>query len=56
MTWVKICGLRTTADVKAATDAGADASGSCSPRSRPGRSAPTSPPGSSPTPNFPAFW
>lgn len=27
MTWVKICGLRTSADVKAATDAGADAVG-----------------------------
>ena len=27
MTWVKVCGLRTTADVKAATDAGADALG-----------------------------
>lgn len=27
MTWVKVCGLRTTADVKAATAAGADALG-----------------------------
>ena len=27
MTWVKICGLRTAADVKAATEAGADAVG-----------------------------
>lgn len=27
MTWVKICGLRTSADVQAATDAGADAVG-----------------------------
>ncbi|HVR31346.1 MAG TPA: phosphoribosylanthranilate isomerase [Acidimicrobiia bacterium] len=27
MTWVKVCGLRTTADVKAATRAGADAVG-----------------------------
>jgi phosphoribosylanthranilate isomerase len=27
MTWVKICGLRTAADVAAATDAGADAVG-----------------------------
>ena len=27
MTWVKICGLRTPADVRAATDAGADAIG-----------------------------
>ncbi|MEX1004045.1 MAG: phosphoribosylanthranilate isomerase [Acidimicrobiia bacterium] len=27
MTWVKICGLRTTADIKVATEAGADAVG-----------------------------